>query len=70
MEATKKIYSRREIIEFIYTEYPAEDPSMKKIIHNCVIHFIRMNEEAFIEYINEHAPFILERLRKNTYYLR
>ena len=70
MTATKKIYSRREIIEFIYTEYPTDDPDMKKIIRKCVLHFIRMNEEEFIEYINEHAPFILERLRKNTYYLR
>jgi hypothetical protein len=66
----KIIYTRRDIIEIIYSEYPTEDPHMKGIIRKCVLHFIKMNECDFIEYIKEHAPFILERLRRNTYYLR
>jgi hypothetical protein len=68
----KQIYSRRDISELIYSEYfdSSPNPEMKKILQRCVIAFIKMREEEFIDYVNDHAPFVLERLRKNTYYLR
>ena len=65
-----RTYSRRDIIEFIYSEYPSSDPEIKEIIHRCSIQFIKMKEEDFVEYVNKNAPFVLERLRKNTYYIR
>lgn len=68
----KQIFSRRDISELIYSEYFDNDPNseMKGVLHRCVMAFIKMREEDFIEYVNDHAPFVLERLRRNTYYLR
>jgi hypothetical protein len=68
----KNLYTRRDIAEMIYSEYFSDnmDKATKEVLKSCILHFIKMREDEFIKYVQENAPFILERLRKNLYYIR
>lgn len=65
-----KIYTRREIALLFYTEYNKDGETTEKIIQKAIKPFMSWPEHIFIEYANSTFPFNLERLRKNTYYLR
>ena len=65
-----RIYSRREIIYLFYTEYSEASKDIGDIMNRIVLHMLRWSEDDFIEYCNSMFPFKLERIRKNTYYLR
>ena len=64
-----KIFSRKEIAEMVYSDYPKESEEDLRLFKRIVLKMLKWDEQVFIEYINGLFWIQIEKVRKNQYFL-